>query len=97
MLLLRGCSTCLLPLVARGKRALLCQGYPPSFISWLRTGGGHCLIGVSPSIPWPRTGSARCWMGGPSPSSISWLRAGGARVPVRVTPYIPWPRVGDAR
>ena len=41
----------LYPLSARGKRALLCGGSPPSFISWIRAGGSCGLVGCPPLSP----------------------------------------------
>ena len=49
------------------------------------------LLGVAPSLPFPRTGCARCWVGGPHSSSGPWPSARGVRC--RVCP--PQPLVPD--
>ena len=50
--------------LARGVHAAA-PGVPPSSSSsWLHAWGERCLVGVSPYLPWPRTGSTCCWVGG---------------------------------
>ena len=61
-------------LPARGKSVLTCGGSPPpSSISWLRDGVARGLVGMSPSLPWLRAGSAHCWLRGshPPPPNVS--------------------------
>ena len=51
-------------LCARRTRCCL-GGAPPSPVLWLRAGGAHRLIGLSPPVPCLYAGNARCWVGGP--------------------------------
>ena len=82
------------PWLRTGSARCRVGGHRTSSISWIRAGGAHGLVRVSPTIPWLRVRSASFWVGSPPPSSISWLCAKGALGLVGVIPSIPWPRAG---
>ena len=69
----------LYPLAARVKRKMLCAPPHPSYIYWIHTGGVRGLVRVSPSIPWPRVGSARCWVGATPPPPPWWIHMSSVR------------------